>query len=185
VEAAYALFNSGDPAFAEIRVKGSLFATPEDEEAEINLHREWIADGEIRGARMNVSGCAARGSGEWPGVADPGVATPSGHYFICQSTETDALLTIAGIELPATYHWVVSDGAVVAVVGSADWARGDVFIDAFVEWLEVAHPEAAADITPLFEDVLLDDPTVWSQILDYAEEFVAQSDVYPLESTDS
>jgi hypothetical protein len=172
VEAAYAMLNAGDPAFAEIRV----------EEVEIAGYQTYLASVE---PRIDVSGCQARGSGEWPGewsgVSDLGPV--AGHFFICEGMETNVLAAIAGLAAPSTLHWVVDDGAVVAVseVGGGAFVGGDAFNDAFEDWLATAHPEASG-LARLFGDGDLVDEEAKADLLAYAEEFVAQSDVYPLDS---
>ncbi len=173
VEAAYALLNTGDPAFAEIRV----------EEVEIAGYQTYLARVE---PRIDVSGCQARGAGEWPGewsgVSDTGPV--AGHLFVCEGMETNALAAIAGLAAPSTLHWVVDDGAVVAVseVGGGASVDGDAFNDAFEDWLGTAHPEASG-LARLFNDGDLADEEAKADLLAYAEEFVAQSDVYPLEGS--
>jgi hypothetical protein len=173
VEAAYAMLNTGDQAFAEIRV----------EESEIAGYQTYLASVE---PRIDVSGCQARGSGEWPGewsgVSETGPV--AGHLFICAGMETNALAAIAGLAAPSTLHWVVDDGAVVAVseVGGGASVDGDAFNDAFEDWLATAHPEASG-LAQLFNDGDLVDEEAKADLLAYAEEFVAQSDVYPLEGS--
>jgi len=169
VEAAYAMLNTGDPAFAEIRV----------EEVEIAGYQTYLARVE---PRIDVSGCQARGSGEWSGVSDIGPV--AGHFFICEGMETNVLAAIAGLAAPSTLHWVVDDGAVVAVsdVGGGAFVGGDAFNDAFEDWLGTAHPEASG-LAQLFSDGDLVDEEAKADLLAYAEEFVAQSDVYPLEGS--
>ena len=175
VEAAYAMLNIGDPAFAEIRV----------EEDEIAGYQTYLASVE---PRIDVSSCQARGSGEWPGewsgVSDTGPV--AGHFFICEGMETNVLAAIAGLAAPSTLHWVVDDGAVVAVseVGEGAFVDGDAFNDAFEDWLGTAHPEASGRAR-LFGDGDLVDEEAKAELLAYAEEFVAQSEVYPLGSPDS
>lgn len=173
VEAAYAMLNTGDPAFAEIRV----------EEVEIAGYQTYLARVE---PRIDVSGCQARGSGEWSGewsgVSDIGPV--AGHLFICEGMETNVLAAIAGLAAPSTLHWVVDDGAVVAVseVGVGAFVGGDAFNDAFEDWLGTAHPEASG-LARMFTDGDLVDEEAKADLLAYAEEFVAQSDVYPLEGS--
>jgi hypothetical protein len=179
VEEAYALHNSGDPAWVEIRDRGSFHATPEAREAMI---AEGVESFPAYEARTDVSRCVAQGFGEWPGTVDAGVPTPTGHHFLCYATYSDALLAIAGVSEAATERWVVDDGAVVAVNGSYDWSDSDAFVASFEEWLRTAHPEAV-ELPGLFLDGGVDGEAK-DQLLEYAEEFVAESDVYPLESTD-
>jgi hypothetical protein len=86
-----------------------------------------------------------------------------------------------------SFHWVVGDEGVVAV--RSNWETEDdvVFIDAFKEWLTSTHPEEASEVSDLLDapGFGFADTQVRSQILGYAEEFVAESEVYPLEGNDS
>ena len=48
----------------------------------------------------------------------------------------------------------------------------------FEAWLRETHHEDAADVLPLFSD-----PRSVPTVLEYAEEFVAQSEEYPIETS--
>lgn len=187
VEAAYALFSAGDPAWGEIRGRGSDYgSTPEEVEANKEAERGFWMTVMAASARYDVSSCVAQGSGEW-NIADPGIPTPTGHSFVCEVTETNPLLDIAGASLSFTTHWVVDDSGVVAAAGGPETGDGNVFLSRFTGWLASTHPEATTALSALrdAEYFGLGDPETRSEILDYAEEFVAQTDVYPLESTDA
>ena len=129
-------------------------------------------------ARLDVSGCESRGHGDWGQVVDPGVPTPTGYYFICETTETNSLWDMAGIQMSGTYHWVVDNGAVLAVRNEEDAAEVVALHEEFQVWLDEAHPEVATDV-----DTLLSSPETVPTVLEYAEEFVAQSDDYPIETS--
>ena len=116
----------------------------------------------------------SRGYGDWSEVTDPGVPTPTGYYFICEATETNSLWDMAGIQIATTYHWVVDNGAVVAVMNQEDDAEAVAFREAFDIWMKETHPEIDVD-------TLTRNPEGAPTVLEYAEEFVAQSDQYPIE----
>lgn len=179
VEAAYHLFNTGDPAWTEIWWRGSDYGpSPEELEAD----RELFTVMRAVDPRYDVSGCVSKGSGEWD-IVDAGVPTPTGYYFVCETFATDRLLEVAGVYTSESIGWVVDDSSVMAVQWGRDTEEDLVFHSAFGQWLASNHPEAADFLdAPAYG---FDDPETRSQILDYAEEFVAQSDVYPLESSDS
>ncbi len=184
VEAGYAAWNNGDPAWIEIRMAGTGYVIPEEEEEERSAWLGWFPTLMTAEPHVDVTGCVAQGSGEWWGL-DEGGAPATGHLFVCEATETDALLRLAGVSAGVIDRWVVDDGVVV-VKASGDGGAPDVddFYDAFVEWLGVAHPEAAGELIPQLENDWFEFAESRSQILDFAEEFVMQSDVYPLENPD-
>jgi hypothetical protein len=177
VEAAYGLFNTGDPAWMEVRLRGSFFETEDEADAALSeLTAKW-SDEQAWDLQMVVSGCTSQGHGQWPDLVDKGVPAPSGYYFICETTKTDSVYEVAGVSVPGTYHWVVENGAVVAVTSEGSTSQADAFGIALTAWLREAHPEVAADITPLFED-----PADVPATVEYAKEFVAQSPDYPIET---
>jgi hypothetical protein len=178
VEAAYNAFNTGDPGWLDIRLRGSFFESQEEKEALLaELVASWPYD-LAWDPQIEVSGCVSQGHGQWPNLVDEGVPAPTGYYFNCETTRTEAVFEVAGVGTPETYHWVVDNGVVVAVTsGEADASETEAFVGAFESWLRETHPEVAADIVPLFSDA-----TTVPTVLEYAEEFVAQSDEYPIES---
>jgi len=182
VEEAYHFLNTGDLRWIEIRGRGSSPGTPEDEEAVRQYSTAMMA----ADPRYNVSVCVSNGSGEWA-IADPGVPIPVGHYFVCEAIYTDALLEVAGVHPSEEFHWVVGDEGIVAVRSTWETEDDVVFVDAFKEWLTSNHPEEASELSDLLDapGFGFADPQVKSQILGYAEEFVAESEVYPLEGADS
>lgn len=57
------------------------------------------------------------------------------------------------------------------------------FNRAFWDWLTVAHPDVYADITPIDNESLPGwdrDPDDMLTALEYVDEFIAQSDMYPI-----
>jgi len=186
VEEAYHLHNTGDPRWIEIRGRGSNVGTPDEEEATKEAVRQFWTALIAADPRYNVSVCVSNGSGEWA-IADPGVPTPVGHYFVCEATYSDALLEVAGVHPQEEFHWVVGDEGIVAARSNRETEDDVVFVNAFKEWLTSTHPEEASELSDLLDapGFGFADPQVRSQILGYAEEFVAESDVYPLEGTGS
>lgn len=186
VEEAYHLLNTGDPRWIEIRGRGSNYGTPDEEEANKEAVGQFWTALMTADPHYNVSVCVSNGSGEWD-IADPGVPTPVGHYFVCEATYTDALLKVAGVHPSEEFHWVVGDEGIMAVRSTWETEDDVVFVDAFKEWLTSNHPEEATELSDLLDapGFGFADPQVKSQILGYAEDFVAESEVYPLEGTDS
>ncbi len=172
VEAAFHAFNTGDPVWVDVRAMGNAEAPSDEERAQDVLGLQ--ADHDLNG-RLDVTGCESRGYGDWSEVTDPGVPTPTGYYFICQAFETNSLWDMAGIQMATTYHWVVDNGAVVAVMNREVDAEVVAFREAFDVWLEEAHPEVEVD-------TLMSNPETVPTVLEYAEEFVAQSEDYPIET---
>jgi hypothetical protein len=184
VEAAYHAFNTGDPAWVEVRLRGSFFESQEDEEGLLSdLLARWPED-QATDPRLEVSGCVSQGHGEWPNVVDEGVPAPTGYYFVCETKMTNALYDVAGVQLSETQHWVVDNGAVVAVKGTGGTSEPDAFLNAFQSWLWQTHPDVAVELTQFFSNPETDPESVRTA-LEYAEEFVAQSDIYPLETSGS
>ncbi len=177
VESAYLLFNTGDPAWVEVRLRGSFFETEDEADLALSEITASWSDEQAWDLQIEVSGCTSQGHGQWPEVVDEGVPAPSGYYFICETTQTDSVYEVAGVGIPGTYHWVVENGAVIAVKSDGATSQADAFGNAFTAWLREIHPEVAADITPLFGDP--DDVPV---TVEYAKEFVAQSPDYPIET---
>jgi hypothetical protein len=191
VEAAYHAFNTGDPAWVEVRVRGSFFESQEEEDAFLTQILARWPEAQAANPHLEVSGCASQGDGEWPNVVDEGVPTPSGYYFICETTATDSLYDVAGVQVSETHLWVVNNGEVVAVKGSeGDGSEADLFLYRFESWLNATHPEVNAELTPIFSDresvtPIFSDPESVPTVLEYAEEFVAKSDIYPIETSGS
>jgi hypothetical protein len=179
VEAAYNAFNTGDQEWLDLRLRGSFFESQEERDALLaELVTSW-PDELAWQPHIEVSGCVSQGHGEWPNRVDQGVPAPTGYYFICDSALTDSFMDVAGVQIPETYHWVVTDGDVVAV--SSEMITGeeaDSLTTRFESWLRQNHPEDVADILPLFSD-----PRSVPTVLEYAEEFVAQSAEYPIETS--
>ena len=121
VEAAFHAFNTGDPVWVEVRHRGSAEELSLEDHASGVLAIQAAHD---MGSRIDVSGCYLRGHGDWNEVTDPGVPTPSGYYFICEAAETTSLWDMAGIQISTTYHWVVDNREVLAVLSKEDELRG-------------------------------------------------------------
>ncbi len=189
VEDAYAMFNRGDPAWIEIRMRGSDFGgTAEEEGANREVERAFWRAVLAADTHDKVSGCIAHGSGDWQTVVDAGVPTPIGFYFTCETTQTNSLLGVAGVASTFTYHFVVDDSGIVAVNTSGESERDvNAFIDAFGEWLTATYPDAEPRLVAAVDQIGYGfaHPETKSLTIEYAEEFVAQSDDYPLDSPGS
>ena len=179
VEAAYNTFNTGDQEWLDLRLRGSFFESQEERDALLaELEASW-EDELAWGSHIEVSGCVSQGHGEWPNRVDLGVPAPTGYYFICDAALTDSVMDVAGVQIPETYHWVVADGEVVAVTSEiVSGEEADLLTTRFEEWLRQNHPEDVADLLPLFSN-----PETAPTVLEYAEEFVAQSEEYPIETS--
>lgn len=188
VEAAYHAFNTGDPAWVEVRLRGSFFESQEEGDAILSEQLATWLEGQVWNPHIEVSGCASQGHGEWPNLVDEGVSTPNGYYFICETSTTDSLYDVAEVRMAETFHWVVDNGVVLAVVSEDDGSETDAFLNAFEVWLRQNHPEVAAVIVDRMEGAPTPsgiDPEGVSTVLEYAEEFVAESDIYPTEPDSS
>ncbi len=108
VDAAYATFNSGDvDGWAEIRDRGSYYASAEDREEAMATLRSTISIEMAAGAQYQDISCEAHGEGDWQ-VADTGDVT--GYYLTCST-----VLGQGDSEVTENFEWVVADGQVVAV----------------------------------------------------------------------
>jgi hypothetical protein len=172
VEAAYHAFNTGDPVWVDVRAMGNVDEMSDEERASGVVDLQANHD---MNARIDVSGCESRGYGSWGSVVEQGAPVPSGYYFMCQATETNSLWDVAGIQLPVTYYWVADNGAVQAVRSEEDFAEVDALHEAFDVWLKETHPEVDVD-------TLMKNPETVPTGVEYAEEFVAQSNEYPIET---
>ena len=162
IDQAFAAFNAGDlQTWYEWRELGPVEVD--------DLEYAQAAAG-----RFDVGACTYRGASDW--LNDFGVV--SGQGFECPVTYTDDLIGAAGIELEMTYTWIIGAGPISSVAGSNEdgeaWNR---FFRQFRDWLAVAHPEVEAAMEFDGSEPL---PASVATALAYVDEFVAQSDVYPL-----
>ena len=178
VEADFNAFNTGDPMWWNIRLIGSGSESQAELEAlKARVVASWQKE-LAANPRIDVSGCASQGHGQWPNLVAEGISAPTGYYFICETTTTDDLYDIGGVRIAETYSYVVDNGAVVAVRSAVEKAEADQFLADFHNWMWKTHPEVAADLVPTYTT----EESV-TTVLEYAEEFVAQSDKYPIESS--
>ncbi len=177
VEAAYRLHDAGDPAWVELRSRGGdgVVLTA----AELTLALEEFEAGQAANPRIDVSSCFSQGLGDWGNFAFNGLPVPTGYYFVCSATETNDFLSALGVDVPSLFHWVVSDGEIVAV-RSEEVPPDFNYGPAFRAWLEQTLPEAVADIFSGTELLFIDHAAA-AAALDYVDEFLAQSDTYPIE----
>lgn len=163
VASAFAAFNSGDMETWFLWREGGQ-AEPGDGDYELAVQ-----------SRIDVQECVHRGYGEW--IMDN---LMTGHAFDCPATQTDLFLEAAGIVLQMNYEWVIGEDPESSLAGSnEDFVVAEVLMAGYRAWLADAYPEVEASIDyepdspyPLPESV--------STALQYIDEFVAQSDFYPL-----
>ena len=117
VNDAYDLFNTGNiEAWVEVRDLGSYWASEELRAIRtpgFTLEEQAKYDA---GARYVETECVSHGLGDWPDVADDGLAT--GYYFTCDAVLTSDFEDSAATRNVESFNWVVNDGAVVAVNGA-------------------------------------------------------------------
>ena len=162
VQAAFAAFNAGDEnTWVEWR-------EPQEDAAAFDY---MIA----AGSQIEVGECTSRGYGEW--LMDD---LMTGYAIDCSVTQTDQLLKPAGIVLEMVYEWVIGTGPETSQGGSNEnWLFVLGYFAEFEAWLEQNHPDIAEGMEyesdtgyPTAENVTV--------ALDYIEEFIAQSDKYPV-----
>ncbi len=168
VDSAFAAFNAGDfDTWLLWRERG---ATPDPGSNTV----QYILAVETR---IEVQDCTYRGFSEFR--LDERTL---GHGFDCATTMTDRLLEAAGIELQAIYNWVIGTDPESSQGGSNE--DGDVegeFYDAYHTWLVANHPDVAASMYVVGGD---DEGDILAAsvpaLLELVDEFVVQSDAYPL-----
>lgn len=179
VVAAYEAYNTGDvEAWADARQPGSYFSSSEARDTDRSEMVEAVGALHASGSRIDVTGCVSHGLGDWPGIADRGVA--SGYRFRCETTSANVVLLAGGIELAATFEWVVADGDVVAVKSEEDpehWHQVLRFYEEFQSWLRRNRPDAYSQMS--FVDFLPAAESV-PAALEYVGVFVDASPDWPL-----
>jgi hypothetical protein len=114
VSGAYDLYNLGNmEEWTEVRDSGSVW--PSEPQRTVGIV-EWRADAQREydaGGRYVATECVSKGLGDWPDIADEGVAT--GYYFTCESVWKKRYEDPETPVLYETFNWVVNDGVVVAV----------------------------------------------------------------------
>ena len=103
----------------------------------------------------------------------------------CTVTERDDFSGAGELRFSYTDTFVVDEnGQIVSVDGDFDFTVAQEFLVAFWDWLEVAHSDIYAELAPRDHESLpgLRDrhPDDMLLALDYVDEFVAQSDKYPI-----
>lgn len=187
VEAAFAAFNSGDmDTWALWREPGP----PLVEEVPTGADFDYEL---AVGSRLDVDQCTYRGFEEWRLPDGP----LTGHGIECAVTQTDSVLQDAGIELEMTYLWVIGEDPESSIGGSnEDWTAPIDFYTEFFNWLSVTYPDVFAataveefrvpfdpdnpdpEAGPIVEFIPV--PEGVPTVLEYVDEFVAQSETYPL-----
>ena len=114
VNDSYDLYNTGDiEAWVEVRDAGSVWPDGVDVEAE---KEEIVKEDQTfydNGARFVDTVCVSLGLGDWPDIADEGIA--AGYYFTCDAVVTRDFEDATRTTVVEAFNWVVNDGVVVAV----------------------------------------------------------------------
>lgn len=102
----------------------------------------------------------------------------------CTIKETDDFHATGGITLTRKELFAVNQDSQISQVDAQVIAFNQpgyyVFNQAFFDWLRVAHPDIHAEIRPPITTHLPQDPEDMSTALRYLDEFLAQSDLYPI-----
>jgi hypothetical protein len=110
----------------------------------------------------------------------------------CLGTETDDLSGLAGATVEAEYRFWITDGKITRYSAALHGESALYFVVEMIWWLESAHPDVWESAFALEERCSMDDvyncrdtwyanPETAAALLEYAPEFIAQSDKYPLE----
>ena len=114
VNDAYDLYNTGDiETWVEVRDSGSDWPSEEIRAEELPLLQQEIQASYDAGSRYVETECVSHGLGDWPDVADSGLAT--GYYFTCEAVLTSDFEDPDASEVHKAFNWVVNDDVVVAV----------------------------------------------------------------------
>ena len=167
VSSAFAAYNAGDMDTWALWREGGA-ATAADYAYEL-----------AAGSRIDVEQCTYRGFQEWP-MDD---LLMIGHGFDCVGTQTDKLLSAAGVELETTHNWVIgADPASSLGASNEDPYFYLGFIGEFRDWLATSYPDVELSFDYAIPNPSLAylTPESVPTALEYIDEFVDQSDEYPL-----
>jgi hypothetical protein len=116
-------------------------------------------------------------------AVDP-CASPERGIVVCTITETNDFFAAGGLSLTKTETFTFDgDGRISgreSAVRSMTQPGSYVYTQAFNEWMSKVHPDVYAEIRPEIITHLPQTPEDMQRALDYVEEFVAQSDRYPI-----
>ncbi|MDH3425179.1 MAG: hypothetical protein OEM22_00775 [Acidimicrobiia bacterium] len=102
----------------------------------------------------------------------------------CTITEADDFHGAGGISLTRNELFVVNEDGQISEVSAQVIAFTQpgyyVFNQAFFDWLRIAHPNVHDEIRPELTTHLPERPEHMRTALDFVDEFLAQSDVYPI-----
>ena len=135
------------------------------------------------GLGPNAEASFMAAAGRWE-LIGPCVTEPE--VVICPTHRSDAFYGVGGFDHDARFVFFFAPHTddligyeVAEDAGPSDWFDGHgAFELAFIEWLERAHPDVSVSRGPDWIGIATADmPTA----LQYVAEFVAQSDVYPIE----
>jgi hypothetical protein len=111
-------------------------------------------------------------------------ASPERDVVVCTVTETNDFFAAGGLSLTKTEIFTFDgDGRISgreSAVRSMTQPGSYVYTQAFNEWMRRAHPDVYADIRPEIITHLPQTPEDMRRALDYVDEFVAQSDRFPV-----
>lgn len=103
----------------------------------------------------------------------------------CTITETTDFYAAGGLSLTRTETFVVDEHGKIAEASARVVAITQpgyhVFTQAFYDWMRDAHPEVHAELRPRITTHLPPEPEQMRAALDYLDEFIAQSDVFPVD----
>ncbi len=171
-------FNSSD--FERL---ASLMVLPDSPDR--GLERAWLFEGELR----FVEELRLNANEQMIAVDQCRLANRDPSIVECPVTVSDDFWSVAGLNGRETTLTLFYDDLLRVVSyqsGFPDLSGADhvAFHLAFNAWLTDTHPVAAESITPAaanWAPGVGGDPAAMSRALDYVDEFLAQSDVYPLD----
>lgn len=108
---------------------------------------------------------------------------------VCKVSATSDFHTPGGIQMIRTGSFQITDAGKIDIVAesfdspSATESSFFAYNRAFWQWLDLAHPDVADVITPVDGESMPgwpNEPEHVPTALDFVDEFIAQSDVYPL-----
>ncbi len=163
------VYNSGDfEAWRSLLVDNpSLFGARVESDEDWEAQRSWLAANEV----WTITGeCGPAGNPQ---------------RILCPATLANDFMAPAGLRwtIPQLRILFSDDGQVVAIDANHWEIAGDPedYFEAFDSWLADAHPEVHAAFGPRVDGWgLLPGAQDMPTALEYVDEFLAQSDVYPL-----
>jgi hypothetical protein len=159
-EGTFADFNAGDlDTFLARWMFSSSFGTDDE-----------IAASMANGTQYQASECAPAG------LESPSLAV------VCDVGVRDGAFETTGVAASGAYRLVVRpDGRIESATNTIDWNLVTEYRSAFEQWLADAHPDVHGQVTWIgAETSPIASAEDQATVAQYYEEFVAQSDVYPI-----